>query len=83
MEIDDGVDNKAAQAIAEDQAEGVVRRQVLIRDGGAFGVAREFYEEGEDLMDVIHRVEAWDAEIPRYRLALDYNDLNYIPDVQE
>ena len=83
VEIDDGVDNEAAQAIAEDQAEGVVRRRVTIMEGGAFRVAREFYKEGKDLMDVIHQVEAWDAEIPRYRPAPDYNNPNYIPDVQE
>ena len=83
VEIDDRVDDEVAQAITEDQVEGVMRRRVMIREGGAFRVAREFYEEGEDLMDVIHRIEAWDAEIPRYRPALDYNDLNYIPDVQE
>ena len=79
----DGVDNEAAQVIVEDQAEGVVKRRVMIREGGAFRVAREFYKEGKDLMDVIHQVEAWDVEIPRYRPALDYNDPNYIPDVQE
>ena len=83
VEIDDGVDNEAAQVITEDQTEVVVRRRVMIREGGAFGVAREFYEEGEDLMDVICWVEAWDAEISRYRPALGYDDLNYIPDVQE
>ena len=46
-------------------------------------MAREFYTEGEDLMDVIHWVEAQDTEIPRYRLAPDYNDPNYILDIQE
>ena len=83
VEINNRVDDEVVQAIVEDQAEGVVRRRVTIREGGAFGVAGEFYKEGEDLMDVIHQVEAQDAEIPRYRLAPDYNDLNYIPDVQE
>ena len=82
VEIDNEVDNEVVQAIMEDQAE-VVRRRVTIREGGAFGVAREFYKEGEDLMDVICQVEAWDVEVPRYQLALDYDDLNYIPDVQE
>ena len=75
--------NEAAQVIMEDQVEGVVRRRVTIREGGVFGVAREFYEEGEDLMDVICQVEAQDAEISRYRPTPDYNDPNYIPDVQE
>ena len=48
-----------------------------------FRVAGEFYEEGEDLMDVIHWVEAQDVEIPQYRPAPDYDDPDYIPDVQE
>ena len=82
VEIDDRTNDAAVQVIAEDQAEGVVRR-VMIEEGGVFGVTGEFYEEGEDLMDVLHQVEAQDTEIPRYRLALDYNDPNYIPDVQE
>ena len=30
VEIDDGVDDKVAQVIAKDQAEGVVRRRVMI-----------------------------------------------------
>ena len=83
VEIDNGVDDEVAQAIVEDQAEGAGRRRVMIREGGAFRVAREFYKKGKDLMDVIHQVEAQDAEIPRYRLAPDYNDPNYVPDVQE
>ena len=53
VEINNGVDNEAAQVIMEDQAEGVVRRRVTIEEGGVFGVAREFYEEGENIMDVL------------------------------
>ena len=83
VEIDDGVDDKRVQAIAEDQAEGVVRRRVMIKEGGVFGVAGEFYEEGEDIMDVLRQVEVWDTKIPQYRLAPSYDDLNYIPDRQE
>ena len=41
------------QAITEDQAEGAGRRRVTIEEGGVFGVAGEFYEEGEDIMDVL------------------------------
>ena len=55
----------------------------MIEEGGVFRVTGEFYEEGEDIMDVICRVEAQDAEIPRYQPALSYDDPNYIPDVQE
>ena len=80
VEIDDGVDNAWAQTIAEDQAEGV-ERQVMIKEGGVFGVTRELYEEGEDIMDVLQRVEVRDAEIPRYRPPLLYDD-KYVPDHQ-
>ena len=58
VEIIDGTDDVEAQANAEDQAEGRVRRRVTIKEGGVFGVAREFYEEGEDIMDVLRQVEA-------------------------
>ena len=30
-----------------------MRRRVTIKEGGVFEVAREFYEEGEDIMDVL------------------------------
>ena len=83
VEINDRVGNEVVQVIMEDQTEGVMRRWVMIREGGAFRVAGEFYKESEDLMDVIHWVEAQDTEIPRYRLAPDYNDPNYILDIQE
>ena len=69
--------------ITEDQVEGVMRWRVMIEEGGVFGIAGEFYEEGEDIMDVFRWVKAQDAEIPQYRAPLDYEDLNYIPDVQE
>ena len=82
VEIVDGMDDVAAQAIAEDQVEGVVRRRVMVEEGGVFGVARELYEEGEDIMDVLRQVEVWDREILRYPVAPDYDDLNYIPDRQ-
>ena len=82
VEIDDGVDNERAQAIVEDQVEGVVRRRMTIKDGGVFRVAGEFYEEGEDIMDVLRQVEVWNAEIPCYRPAPSYNDPNYVPDRQ-
>ena len=42
----------------------------------------EEYVEGETLEDVLWRVEAWDAEVPRYPLVLGYDD-PYVPDVQE
>ena len=83
VEIDDGTNNAVAKAITEDQVEGVVRRRVMIEEGGVFGVAGEFYEEGEDIMDVFRWVKAQDAEIPQYRAPLDYEDPNFIPDVQE
>ena len=82
VEIDDGTDDVVVQVITEDQAEGVVRRRVMNKEGGVFGVAREFYEEGENIMDVLWQVEVWDAKIPHYRLAPNYDDPNYIPDRQ-
>ena len=82
VEIDDGVDDEWAQAIAEDQAEGVVRRRVMIEEGGVFGIMGEEYEDGENIMDVLRRVEAQDNEIPRYPPAPGYDTPNYIPDVQ-
>ena len=81
VEIDDGVD-EVVQVIAEDQVEGVVRRRVMIEEGGVFGVTGEFYEEGEDLMDVLRQVEAWNAKIPRYRGPPGCENLDYIPDRQ-
>ena len=81
--IDDGVDDEQVQVIMEDQVEGVVRRRVMIEEGGVFRITGEEYEDGEDLEDVLRRVEAWDWEILRYPLALDYNDPNFIPDVQQ
>ena len=53
VEIEDGTNDVAVQVITEDQVEGRVRRRVMIEEGGVFGVAREFYEEGEDIMDVL------------------------------
>ena len=76
------MDDEQNQAIMEDQAEGVVRRRVMIKEGGVFRIVRELYEDGEDIMDILRRVEAWDQEIPRYPPAPRYDDLNYIPDVQ-
>ena len=82
VEIDNGVDNEVAQTIAEDQAEGRVRRRVMIEEGRVFWIAGEEYKEGEDIMDVLRRVEVWDTEIPQYPEAPSYDDPNYISDVQ-
>ena len=69
--------------IVEDQVEGVVRRRVTIEEGGVFRIVGEEYEDREDIMDVLRRVEARDWEIPRYPSVPSYDDLNYIPDVQQ
>ena len=82
VEIEDGTDNTAVQVIVEDQAEGKVRRRVTIEEGGVFGVVGELYEEGEDIMDILRRVEVWDAEIPHYPEVPSYDNPNYIPDRQ-
>ena len=82
VEIDDGVDDEWAQVIMEDQAEGVVRRRVTIKEGRVFRIIGEEYKEGEDIMDILCRVEAWDWEILRYPPVPGYDD-PYIPDVQQ
>ena len=82
VKIDDGVDDEAVQAIAEDQAEGRVVRRVTIEKRGVFRIAGEIYEDREDIMDVLRWIEARDAEIPRYPEAPSYDDPNYIPDRQ-
>ena len=82
VEIDDGVDDAQNQVIVEDQAEGVIRRRVTIEEGGVFGIAREEYKDGEDVEDVLRRVEARDWEVPRYPPVPGY-DNPYIPDVQQ
>ena len=82
VEINDGVDNKVVQGIAEDQVE-VRGRRVMIEEGGVFGIAGEIYKEGEDMMDILHWVEAQDQEILRYTQPPNYDNLNYIPDVQQ
>ena len=43
-----------------------MRRQVTIEEGGVFRITREWYEEGEDIMDVLRRVKAWKAECQGY-----------------
>ena len=82
VEINNGVNDEQNQAVAEDQVEEVVRWRVTIEEGGVFGIAREEYEDGEDIMDVLRRVEAQDNEIPRYPPVPGYDD-PYIPDVQQ
>ena len=81
VEINDRVDSEAAQVIMEDQAERQVRR-VTIAEGGVFKIAGEEYKEGDDMMDVLCQVEAWDQKIPKYTQPPNY-DNPYIPDRQE
>ena len=79
----DDVDDERNQMIAEDQvriAEG--RLRVTVEQAGEWGVEGELYEEGETMLDVLHRVEARDDEVPRYPPVLGYDD-PYVPDVQE
>ena len=40
------------------------------------------HEEGEDVGDVLRRIEAWDQEVLRYPPVLGYDD-PYVPNVQE
>ena len=53
----------------------------MIKEGRVFGVARELYKEGEDIMDVLRRVKARDNKIPRYHPPPSY-DNEYIPNHQ-
>ena len=46
------------------------------------GLVGEEYEDGETMEDVLRRVEARDAEVPRYPPVPGYDD-PYVPDVQE
>ena len=55
VEIVDSTDNKAAQVITENQAEG----QMLWVEGEkvrVLGVEGEIFEEGKDILDVLRRV---------------------------
>ena len=72
VEINDGVDNKVVQVIMEDQGE---RRGVWD--------CQELYEEGEEIMDVLRQVEVQDTKILRYPQPPNYDNPNYIPDVQQ
>ena len=74
------VDDDWNQAITEDQVEAVGRR-VIGEEGREWGIIGEEYEDGEDVGDVLCRIEARDWEIPRYPPVPGYND-PYIPDVQ-
>ena len=46
------------------------------------GFVGEEYEDGETMEDILRRVEARDAEVPRYPPVPGYDD-PYVPDVQE
>ena len=79
MSIND-VDDNWNQVITEDQAEGVGRR-IVGEEGREWGIIGEVYVEEEDVGDVLHRIEAWDQEVPRYPPVLGY-DNPYVPDIQ-
>ena len=80
----DDVDDERNQMIAEDQARVEEERQRLTAEqaGEWEGLVGEEYEEGETMEDVLWRVEARDAEVPRYPPVPGYDD-PYVPDVQE
>ena len=59
MEIVDGMDDEAAQVIAEDQVEGNVL-QVEGEEVRVLGVEGEIFKEGEDMLDILQRVMARD-----------------------
>ena len=81
--IDDDVDDERNQMITEDQARVAERQRLTTEQAGEWeGLVGEEYEEGETMEDVLRRIEARDAEVPRYPLVLGYDD-PYVPDVQE
>ena len=57
VEIVDGTNDEVVQAEV---------RQVMREKREAFGIDREIFEEGEDVMDVLCQVAVRDQEIPRY-----------------
>ena len=70
--------------IVEDQARMEEERQRLTAEqaGEWEGLVGEEYEDGETMEDVLRRVEARDAEVPRHPPVPGYDD-PYVPDVQE
>ena len=79
----DDVDDEWNQMIMEDQARIVEGMQRLtVEQAGEWGVEGELFEEGETILDVLCRVEAWDEEVPRYPPVPGYDD-PYVLDVQE
>ena len=58
------------------------RQRLTAEQAGEWGFEGEEYEDGETMDDVFQRVEARDAEVPRYPLVPGY-DNPYVPDVQE
>ena len=76
----DDVDDDQNQVIGEDQVEAVGAR-VIGEEEQEWGIVGELYVEGEDMGDVLCRVEAQDQEVPRYPPASGYND-PYILDIQ-
>ena len=77
----DDINDDQNQAVVEDQAEAAGRR-VIGEEGREWGIVGEEYEDGEDIGDVLHRIEAQDQKVPRYPPVPGYDD-PYIPDVQE
>ena len=57
-------------------------QRLTAEQAGEWGFEGEEYEDGEMMEDVLRRVEARDAEVPRYPLVPGYDD-PYVPDVQE
>ena len=80
----DDVDDERNQMIAKDQARVEEERQRLTAEqvGEWEGLVGEEYEDGETMEDVLRRIEARDAEVPRYPPVPGYDD-PYVPDVQE
>ena len=81
--IDDDVDDEQNQMITEDQARVEEERERLTAEqAGEWGLEGEEFVKGETMADVLCRVEARDAEVPRYPPVPGYDD-PYVPDIQE
>ena len=80
VEIIDGTNNEAAQAMTEDMAEVV--NYVEGEEARMLGVEGEIFEDREDMLDVLRWVVVQEQEILRYQPPPTYDDKNYIPDRQ-
>ena len=78
VEIQDGTDDEANQAVVEDLAEGQYCLEGV--DTKELELVGEVYEEGETILDVMRWLNQRDEEIPRYLNPPNYFDPGYTSD---